>query len=147
MLKYAALCCTAVYHPVSQDINSSRITKCASLNCVEQHCTALYCCAVYRPVSQDIDVSKIANVQDYYPNLAQVARLDENEALPFMHEVHRAKIVWTVVFKGVVGEVGVATVQLQESAEWHCKIRWCGFSPLPQTSAVLNVLLVLRNLT
>jgi hypothetical protein len=59
-------------------------------------------------VSQDIDVSRIANVHEYYPNLAQVARLDENEELPFMHEVHRAKIVWTVVFKGVVGEVGVA---------------------------------------
>uniref|UniRef100_A0A383VYB7 Uncharacterized protein n=1 Tax=Tetradesmus obliquus TaxID=3088 RepID=A0A383VYB7_TETOB len=62
---------------------------------------------LYRPVSQDIDVSKIANVRDYYPNLAQVARLDENEALPFMHEVHRAKIVWTVVFKGVVGEANL----------------------------------------
>jgi hypothetical protein len=59
-------------------------------------------------VSQDLDVSHIANVREYYPNLAQVARLSEDEALPFMHEVHRAKIVWTVVFKGVVGEVCAA---------------------------------------
>jgi hypothetical protein len=69
-------------------------------------CIVLHCTAVYRPVSQDIDISRIASVREYYPNLAQVARLDENEALPFMHEVHRAKIVWIVVFKGVVGEVG-----------------------------------------
>ncbi|KAF6265402.1 hypothetical protein COO60DRAFT_1697717 [Scenedesmus sp. NREL 46B-D3] len=62
---------------------------------------------LYRPVSQDLDISRIANVREYYPNLAQVARLDENEELPFMHEVHRAKVVWTVVFKGVVGEANL----------------------------------------
>jgi hypothetical protein len=59
-------------------------------------------------VSQEIDISRIATVREYFPNLAQVARLDENEELPFMHEVHRAKVVWMVVFKGVVGEVGLA---------------------------------------
>jgi hypothetical protein len=35
----------------------------------------------------------------------QVARLGEDEPLLFMHEVYRAKIVWTVIFKGVIGEV------------------------------------------
>eukprot|EP00882_Tetradesmus_deserticola_P005485 GHRQ01005775.1.p1 GENE.GHRQ01005775.1~~GHRQ01005775.1.p1 ORF type:complete len:297 (+),score=94.61 GHRQ01005775.1:448-1338(+) len=62
---------------------------------------------LYRPVSQDIDISRLANVRDYYPNLAQVARLDEDEELPFMHVVHRAKVVWTVVFRGVVGEANL----------------------------------------
>lgn len=60
---------------------------------------------VYRPVDQLLNISKIANVKDWYPNLAQVARLDEQEALLFMHQVYRAKIVWTVVYNGVVGEV------------------------------------------
>lgn len=52
-----------------------------------------------------MNISKIANVKQYFPNLAEVTMLDENEPLPFMHEVYRAKIVWTVVYKGVVGEV------------------------------------------
>jgi hypothetical protein len=60
---------------------------------------------VYRPVDQLLNISKIANIKDWYPNLAQVARLDEQEALLFMHQVYRAKIVWTVIYNGVVGEV------------------------------------------
>lgn len=31
--------------------------------------------------------------------------LDPLEQLPFGHDVHRAKVVWTVLFGGVVGEV------------------------------------------
>lgn len=31
--------------------------------------------------------------------------MGEDEPLLFMHEVYRAKIVWTVVFNGVIGEV------------------------------------------
>lgn len=65
----------------------------------------LVCAAVYRPVDQELNISRIANVKEWYPNLAEVARLDENEPLLFMHEVYRAKIVWTVIFNGVVGEV------------------------------------------
>jgi hypothetical protein len=36
-----------------------------------------------------------------------VAFLDEDEPLPFMHTVWRAKIVWAVVFDGVVGEANL----------------------------------------
>ena len=60
---------------------------------------------MFRPVSQTLNISKIANVKEYFPNLDEITMLDENEPLPFMHEVYRAKIVWTVVYKGVVGEV------------------------------------------
>jgi hypothetical protein len=60
---------------------------------------------VYRPVDELLNISKIANVKDWYPNLAEVARLDEQEPLLFMHQVYRAKIVWTVIYNGVVGEV------------------------------------------
>lgn len=64
-------------------------------------------CAVYRPVDQELNVSKIANVQQWFPNLAEVAKLDPEEPLLFMHDVYRAKIVWTVLFNGVIGEVGM----------------------------------------
>jgi len=33
--------------------------------------------------------------------------LDEDEPLVYMHTVHRAKIVWTVVFDGVIGEANL----------------------------------------
>eukprot|EP00878_Enallax_costatus_P012778 GHUV01013345.1.p1 GENE.GHUV01013345.1~~GHUV01013345.1.p1 ORF type:complete len:482 (+),score=128.44 GHUV01013345.1:377-1822(+) len=62
---------------------------------------------LFRPVSQTLNISKIGNVKDYFPNLAEITMLDENEPLPFMHEVYRAKIVWTVVYKGVVGEANL----------------------------------------
>lgn len=76
--------------------------------------------AVFRPVSQTLNISKIANVKQYFPNLAEVTMLDENEVLPFMHEVYRAKIVWTVVYNGVVGEVrlGGAWVSRVEPLAW-----------------------------
>lgn len=61
----------------------------------------------YRPVPASLDVSTPQGVAAYYPNLADVAFLDPDERLPFMHTVHRAKVVWTVVFEGVVGEVNL----------------------------------------
>jgi hypothetical protein len=62
---------------------------------------------LFRPVRQDLNVSRIGNVLDYYPDLSKVSGLAEDEPLPFMHEVYRAKIVWTVVFKGVIGEANL----------------------------------------
>jgi hypothetical protein len=38
-----------------------------------------------------------------------VALLDPHETLPFMHAVHRAKIVWAVDYKGVRGEVNLVS--------------------------------------
>jgi hypothetical protein len=35
--------------------------------------------AVYRPVDQELNISRIAHVKQWYPNLAEVAHLDENE--------------------------------------------------------------------
>lgn len=59
---------------------------------------------MYRPVDASLNISRIGNVKDWFPNLAAVARLDDQEPLPFMHDVYRAKIMWTVVFNGVIGE-------------------------------------------
>jgi hypothetical protein len=36
-----------------------------------------------------------------------VAFLDPGETLPFLHTVHRAKVVWKVMFRGVVGEANL----------------------------------------
>ena len=56
-------------------------------------------------MSQFLNVSTVGAVADYYPNLGAVARLSPTERLPLMHNVHRAKIVWTVLFNGLLGEV------------------------------------------
>ena len=52
----------------------------------------------------------------------QVAFLDALEPLPYMHTVHRAKIVWTVFFRGVRGEAnlvrGIVVVKLGWLADW-----------------------------
>jgi hypothetical protein len=56
-------------------------------------------------VDQSLNVSLIGNVKEWFPNLAEVSRIGEDQPLLFMHEVYRAKIVWTVLFNGVVGEV------------------------------------------
>lgn len=42
---------------------------------------------MYRPVDQLLNISRIANVKAWFPNLAQIARLDEQEPLLFMHQV------------------------------------------------------------
>jgi hypothetical protein len=42
---------------------------------------------VFKPVSQEVNVSTAAGVQQFFPNLASVARISEDEVLPFMHEV------------------------------------------------------------
>jgi hypothetical protein len=44
-------------------------------------------------------------VKEYFPDLSKVSGVPADEPLPFMHQVYRAKVVWTVVFKGVIGEV------------------------------------------
>jgi hypothetical protein len=50
-----------------------------------------------------------AHARGSHTPIRQVAYLDENEALPFMHTVWRAKIVWAVVFEGVVGEANLVS--------------------------------------
>jgi hypothetical protein len=62
---------------------------------------------LYRPVNQSLNVSRIGNVKGWYPNLAEVSRIGEDQPLLFMHDVHRAKVVWTVLFNGVVGEANL----------------------------------------
>ncbi|KIY99345.1 hypothetical protein MNEG_8613 [Monoraphidium neglectum] len=62
---------------------------------------------LYRPVPQSLNISTAAGVKDYFPNLAQVVMVDEDEPLQFMHTVWRAKVVWTVIFQGVVGEANL----------------------------------------
>ncbi|KAI8474186.1 MAG: hypothetical protein J3K34DRAFT_143627 [Monoraphidium minutum] len=62
---------------------------------------------LYRPVRQDLDISTAGGVADYFPNLAQVALLEPEEPLQYMHTVWRSKTVWTVVFGGVVGEANL----------------------------------------
>eukprot|EP00775_Hariotina_reticulata_P011578 gene11578-11722_t len=62
---------------------------------------------LYKPVAQSLNISSIGNVQEYFPNLAKMTRLDADELLPFMHDVYRAKIMWTVVFEGVIGEANL----------------------------------------
>lgn len=64
---------------------------------------------LYKPVPQAMNISQLANVKEYFPNLAKLAGLDETEQLPFIHDVFRAKIMWTVLYKGVVGEVSKQT--------------------------------------
>ena len=41
------------------------------------------------------------------PALSQVAFLEPTEPLPYMHTVHRVKIVWAVDFEGVTGEANL----------------------------------------
>eukprot|EP00879_Flechtneria_rotunda_P001435 GHRR01001588.1.p1 GENE.GHRR01001588.1~~GHRR01001588.1.p1 ORF type:complete len:584 (+),score=186.17 GHRR01001588.1:15-1766(+) len=62
---------------------------------------------LFKPVSPHLNISKLCHVKDYFTNLADIAMLDEDEQLPFMHDVHRAKVVWTVVLRGVVGEANL----------------------------------------
>jgi hypothetical protein len=38
--------------------------------------------------------------------------VDEDEPLQFMHTVWRSKVVWTVIFEGVVGEANLVSTDL-----------------------------------
>jgi hypothetical protein len=48
----------------------------------------------------------------------QVALLDADEPLVFMHTVWRAKVVWAVVFAGVVGEANLVRAARVSWALW-----------------------------
>ena len=60
---------------------------------------------LYTPVPQNLDISTIAAAKPYFPQLADLVKLEDDYPLPLIHDVWRAKVVWTVVFRGVVGEV------------------------------------------
>jgi hypothetical protein len=62
---------------------------------------------LYRPVPQNLDISTIAAAKPYFPKLAEIVKLEDDYPLPLIHNVWRAKIMWTVVYKGVVGEVSL----------------------------------------
>jgi len=62
---------------------------------------------LYTPVPQNLDISTIAAAKPYFPQLADLVKLEDDYPLPLIHEVWRAKIVWTVVFRGVVGEANL----------------------------------------
>jgi hypothetical protein len=62
---------------------------------------------LFAPVPADLNVSRVRGVADYFPGLAEVARLDPDEILPICHAVWRRKATWAVVYRGLVGEVGL----------------------------------------
>ena len=62
---------------------------------------------LFAPVPASLNVSRVGDVAAYFPNLAELARLDPDEPLPFCHAVWRRKATWTVVYRGLVGEVGL----------------------------------------
>jgi hypothetical protein len=62
---------------------------------------------LFAPVPSDLNVSRASAVAAYFPGLAQLARVDPDEQLPFCHAVWRRKATWAVVYRGLVGEVGL----------------------------------------
>jgi hypothetical protein len=97
---------------------------------------------IFKPVSAAINVSTLEDAQMYFSNVAKLMRLDPREPLMFIHDVRRAKVVWTLVVNGVMAEVrrgsrgGRATSRLGVSArcfsdKW-VEIKVCSGSPPSQ---------------
>jgi hypothetical protein len=63
---------------------------------------------IYKPVSSAINISTVEDAQMYFTNVAQLMHLDAHEPLLFIHDVRRAKLVWTLVVNGVMAEVSDA---------------------------------------
>jgi hypothetical protein len=59
------------------------------------------------PALQNIQPNPKTTITTNQNPKKKVALLDEDEQLPFMHTVHRAKIVWTVIFDGAIGEANL----------------------------------------
>jgi len=62
---------------------------------------------LFSPVPGSLNVSTVGSVAAYFPGLARLAGVAPDERLPFCHAVWRRKATWAVVYRGLVGEVGL----------------------------------------